>query len=112
MIKNNEERDEALARRFEGMFKQAFGNIQQANEARFQQEATKLETMMEGKLEGLATEVSARLTAHQEDINEQFVRIVNKNQEMNEDLRKGLQEVGERVTTIESNKFDIDKYLK
>ena len=87
--------DEAIAR--------AMVKIQQENETRLQQESTKLEAMVEGKLDALSAEVSGRLTAQGEDINERFLRIVDKNQEMNEHLRKDLQEVNEKVKTIEKN---------
>ena len=56
----NDEKNEAFKnefmKMFQDMFNQAFGNVKQANEARFQQEATKLE------------ELSADLTTHRADV--------------------------------------------
>ena len=60
-----EERFDRMDEKIEESIARAFENHAQGYEARFQQEATKLETMMDGKLEVLATEVSARPRGHQ-----------------------------------------------
>ena len=74
-----------------------FQNYTQGTEARFQQEATKLEAMVDGKLGVFAAELSAELTLTREDLNKKLDDIVEDNQNM----KRSVQEVGDRVTQIE-----------
>ena len=62
-----------------------------------------MENFAESRIGSIAAELSGELAAHHGDLNEKPADIVNENQSMNMDLKKGIQEVGERYPKLKEH---------
>ena len=82
---------------FQDVFQRAKEDIQQENDRKIQQETTRLGNFVEARISSFATELSAGLASTREDLNKKLDDIV----EANLNMKRSVQEVGDRVTQIE-----------